>query len=131
MHPLVRDVYKRLVLAGRSYPTGWDSIRDRVKAGFIRTPLTSEDEFLRAVHRGRWWAKELHAVVQIKKYREMNKRYPRTRVTTAEGNEEFVATVSDMDGIDTETAMARLEAAAAADEQRQTPTPAPAPPDTK
>ena len=31
MHPLVRDLYKKLLTVGRDYPAGLDHVRDRAK----------------------------------------------------------------------------------------------------
>lgn len=76
MHPLVRDAYRRLLWVGRDYPQGLAFVRARAKAGFLAqaAPL-GERELLTAVHRARWWAKELEGVVQLRKYRAMRARY--------------------------------------------------------
>ena len=36
---------------------------------------SDEEAFMRAVYAGRWWAKELVGVVQLRKYRAMRQRY--------------------------------------------------------
>ena len=75
MHPLVRDLYKRLLWVGRDYPLGLARVRERVKEGFrSNAHLTDERAILEAVHRGRWWEKELIGVVKLAKYRAMAKR---------------------------------------------------------
>ncbi|KAF0719787.1 Aste57867_786 [Aphanomyces stellatus] len=76
MHPLVRDAYKRLLLVGRDYPLGLDYVREKAKEAFLKQAhLTNDEEIKRAVHRGRWMAKEMIGVIQLKKYRAMNQRY--------------------------------------------------------
>ena len=78
MHSLVRNLYKRFILVGRDYPhpDGIDFVRRRVKKAF-REHKDVEDQYelRKRVHIGRYVIKELIAVVQIKKYRTMKKRY--------------------------------------------------------
>ncbi|CAK4209243.1 unnamed protein product [Aphanomyces euteiches] len=76
MHPLVRDVYKRILVVGRDYPMGLDYVREKAKEAFYKEAhLTADEEIKRAVHRGRWMVKEMIGVIQLKKYRTMNARY--------------------------------------------------------
>lgn len=104
MHPLVRDLYKRFVVAGAHYPTGgWTAvcsasanpamflnitlhtprccawlaqIRPRIKAGFQENAdLTEYTDIARAVGRGRWCVRELHALHELHRYRALKKRY--------------------------------------------------------
>ncbi|RHY30786.1 hypothetical protein DYB32_004037 [Aphanomyces invadans] len=76
MHPLVRDVYKRVLAVGRDYPLGLDYVREKAKATFFKQAhLTAEEDIKRAVHVGRWKVKEMVGVIQLKKYRAMNQRY--------------------------------------------------------
>ena len=76
MHPLVRDLYRRLLWVGRDYPKGLPFVRCKAKEGFrANAALTEERELLTAVHRGRWWVKELEGVVQLRKYRAMRRVY--------------------------------------------------------
>ena len=85
MHPLVRDAYRRLLWVGRDYPKGLAYVRERTKAGFREhAGLLSERELLTAVHRARWWAKELEGVVQLRKYRAMRARYGALAADTRE-----------------------------------------------
>ena len=89
MHPLVRDLYKRVILVGRDYPTGLSHVKQVWKKA-LRNPEncpscvadpTSQDcqeEILRAVHKGRFMVKEMIGVIQIKKYRAMKARYDDT-----------------------------------------------------
>jgi hypothetical protein len=102
MHPLVRDLYKRVVLIGRDYPTGWPHVQSIWKKA-LRNPdncpswynhhqegtdgsntaaaaadsRNNEEELLRAVHRGRLAVKEMIGVIQLKKYRHIKQRYDR------------------------------------------------------
>ena len=123
MHPKVRDLYKRFVIAGRAYPQGLPYVRQRVKAAFRQTPshtpsgltekvkissepaaatatpsatdalghsssstkpsnfisnsgtIMSEEELNKALAKGRYWVRELHAITALHKYRQMKKRY--------------------------------------------------------
>ena len=51
MHPLVRDLYKRVVIVGVDYPLGLDYVRGKFKKGiFANAHLTDEVEIKRAVH---------------------------------------------------------------------------------
>lgn len=87
MHPLVRDLYKRVLLVGKDYPTGIDHVRDVWKKA-LRNPRNCpscvhqeppsaecQEEILFAVHRGRHMVKEMIGIIQLKKYRTLKKRY--------------------------------------------------------
>jgi hypothetical protein len=73
MHPLVRDAYKRLMWAGRTYPGGLEAVRQRAKQEFRARKVETEAELRRAVADARWWEKELIGVAQIHKFRAMRK----------------------------------------------------------
>lgn len=76
MHNLVRNLYKRLMIAGREYPAGIEAVRNRAKKEFRKNAnLTNEEEIMKAIYVGRWWVKEIYAINSLKKYREMKKRY--------------------------------------------------------
>ena len=99
MHPLVRDLYKRAIIAGRDYPhpDGLDYVRRTWKAALrdskncpscYRSSGTSdspkpncladpkcEKEVRLAVGRGRKMVNEMVGVIQLKKYRTMRRRY--------------------------------------------------------
>eukprot|EP00937_MAST-01D_sp_MAST-1D-sp2_P007637 g7637.t1 len=78
MHPLVRDLYKRVIVVGHDYPhpRGLDFVREKFKAAmFANAGMTDEVEIKRAVHKGRYMVKEMIGVIQLKKYRTINKRY--------------------------------------------------------
>ena len=77
MHPLVRDLYKRILLVSRDYPAGPELVKRKAKEYFrANAALTDEVEVKRAVSRGRWYVRnELQGVIKLKKYREMARRY--------------------------------------------------------
>lgn len=76
MNPLVRDLYKRFLLAGRDYPKGLSFVRVRVKEEFFKEcDLKNEIEIKKAIAKGRWWVRELNAVTKFHKYRRMRERY--------------------------------------------------------
>jgi hypothetical protein len=76
MQSRVRDVYKRLIIAGRDYPLGVAYVREKAKEEFFKHAHLNDDaEIKRAVAKGRWMVNEMIGVIQLKKYRAMNKRY--------------------------------------------------------
>ena len=76
MLPIVRDLYKRFLLAGRNYPQGLAAVRERVKAGFKKNShLTSEVTINKAVGKGRYWVREVIAISKLHKYRTLRKKY--------------------------------------------------------
>ena len=76
MHPLVRDLYKRILLVGRDYPKGLGFVREKARAEFSKhAALTDEVDIKRAINYGRYMVKEMQGVIQLKKYRAMRKRY--------------------------------------------------------
>lgn len=84
MHPLVRNLYKRVLTVGKDYPTGLSHVKEVWKTA-LRNPtncpswynggVQDEEELLRAVHKGRYMVKEMIGIIQLKKYRAMKKRY--------------------------------------------------------
>lgn len=76
MHPLVRDLYKRFMVVARDYPGGAGAVRARVKEGFWKNRDIADDvELKQAIAYGRYQVREMVALVQLKKYRAMKKRY--------------------------------------------------------
>ena len=74
MHPLVRDLYKRFLVGGRTYPQGLDAVRAKVKAGFKeQAGLTKDADILKAVGKGRYWVREMNAISRLHKYRIMRR----------------------------------------------------------
>lgn len=85
MHPLVRDLYKRVLIVGRDYPMGLNRVKSQWKPA-MRNPSNcpswydgrhdkKEEEILFAVHKGRQAVKEMIGIIQLKKYRSMKQRY--------------------------------------------------------
>jgi hypothetical protein len=114
MHPLVRDLYKRVLIVGQDYPTGlahvkqvWKRALRETKVGSNSTNGDATDEekmLLMAIHKGRLAVKEMIGIIQLRKYRSLKQRYG---TTTADADE-------------ADRRMARLEsaqAAAAAEEE--------------
>jgi hypothetical protein len=76
MNPMVRDLYKRFIVAGHHYPQGLDHVRERVKKGFFeRKDIVDEIELKKAIAFGRYWVREVVAISKLHKYRALNKRY--------------------------------------------------------
>ena len=76
MQGIVRDLYKRLLFAGRDYPKGLDFVRSKAKEAFFKNKdLTKEVDIKKAVAYGRYMVKELEGAKTLKKYRTMKQRY--------------------------------------------------------
>mmetsp|Transcript_46082 Transcript_46082/g.90844 ORF Transcript_46082/g.90844 Transcript_46082/m.90844 type:complete len:119 (+) Transcript_46082:74-430(+) len=76
MDPRVRDLYKRFILVGRDYPLGLPYVRDKVKQAFFANQRVTDDfEVKKCVAKGRWMVREMQAVMAMKKYRTLRKRY--------------------------------------------------------
>ena len=76
MRPIVRDLYKRIILVGREYPLGLPWVRKKAKAWFRQNAaLEDTADVNRAVATGRYMVKEMIGVIQLKKYRAMKQRY--------------------------------------------------------
>lgn len=86
MHPLVRDLYKRVVYVGRDYPLGMDYVRKTWKQALRNeenclscysnpNSLECEKEIRIAVGKGRHMVREMIGIIQLKKYRAMKQRY--------------------------------------------------------
>ncbi len=76
MHPLVRDLYKRFLIAGKNYPQGLEDVRRKVKEEFFKNSnLSSDLEIKRAVGKGRYVVREIHHFNAFHKYRNLKKKY--------------------------------------------------------
>ena len=93
MHPLVRDLYRRVIHVGRDYPTGLPHVREVWKKS-IRNPANCpacyssdpsssqcQEELYHAVNRVRFMVKEMIGVIKLKKYRAMKQRYDSSALT--------------------------------------------------
>ena len=77
MNPLVRDLYKRFIVAGRGYPQGVIYVREKAKTAFFtNSTLDNEIEVKKAVAKGRYWVREIIAISQFHKFRAMRKYDP-------------------------------------------------------
>ena len=95
MHPLVRDLYKRVIHVGREYPAGLDYVRVVWKKSLKNqnncpscfadpTSDECEREIRKAVAVGRRMVGEMVGVTQLKKYRAMKQRYDGSDVSFGE-----------------------------------------------
>lgn len=95
MHPLVRDLYKRVIWVGKDYPKGLDYVRGVWKKALRnpkncpscykdngaaidvvpQCPPDCDREIRKAVGKGRYMVREMEGIIQLKKYRTMKKRY--------------------------------------------------------
>ena len=74
MNPKVRDLYKRVLHAGRIYPQGLAHVIAKAKAQFFANAhLSSEASIGKAIVFGRYQVRELTAISQLHKYRAMRK----------------------------------------------------------
>ena len=89
MHPLVRDLYRRVILIGRDYPhaDGISYVRREWKKA-LRNPENcpswyqsnsteevKEKELRKAIAKGRYVLREMIGVIQLKKYRSLKRMY--------------------------------------------------------
>ena len=87
MHPLVRDLYKRIILVGRDYPLGPQWVRDKAKVWFRQNKdVKDEIEIRRLVALGRRQVREMQAVIYLKKYRHLKKVYEEEEKNTNNNN---------------------------------------------
>lgn len=76
MHPLVRDLFRRIIYVGREYPLGLAYVKRIARKKIAdKRHLTAEADIKRAVHEGRWWVREMIGATQLRKYRAMKRRY--------------------------------------------------------
>ena len=100
MHPLVRDLYKRVIHVGKDYPLPMNRVRDIWKkairnpencpscyydcnvrvgeGGDVYRPYDSKEcqhEIKLAVGKGRYMVREMIGIIQLKKYRTMKRNY--------------------------------------------------------
>ncbi|CAM9327043.1 unnamed protein product [Discosporangium mesarthrocarpum] len=76
MHPLVRDLLKRLILVSRSHPSGERWVKDRIRESLqTNANLSEEIDIRRAVARGRRAAREAETFSRFTRYRILRKRY--------------------------------------------------------
>ncbi|KAL3914095.1 MAG: hypothetical protein SGILL_006238 [Bacillariaceae sp.] len=92
IHPLVRDLYKRALFVGRDYPQGMDYVRQNWKKALRNVEncpsCYAEDgstvnlqnpqclpELHKAVGKGRYFVREMIALIQFKKYRHLKQTY--------------------------------------------------------
>ena len=73
---IVRNLYRRIIIAGKDYPTGLDAVKRRAKGEFAKNAhLDDGFELRRAVSYGRYMVREMQGVIMLKKYRTMRQRY--------------------------------------------------------
>ena len=76
MHPLVRNLCKRFILAARRHPSGEVWYKDKVREALQRNALLSSDEDIkRAVARGRRLVRDTEEFSKFSRYRAMRRRY--------------------------------------------------------
>ena len=73
---IVRNLYRRILIVGKDYPTGLDAVRKRAKAEFAKNSHLEDGlELRRAVNYGRYMVREMQGVIMLKKYRTIKQRY--------------------------------------------------------
>ena len=90
MHPKVRDLYKRFLVAGTMYPQGLSHVREKAKKAFFENRNMSEEfDINKAVVLGRYWVREITAISQLHKYRAMRSRYTADKVAAFDPTKEY------------------------------------------
>lgn len=76
MHPLVRDLCKRIILASRRHPKGEAYVKEAARASLRQNAsLSDEDDMIRAVGRGRRAVRDAEEFAKFARYRALRKRY--------------------------------------------------------
>ena len=76
MNPFVRDLYKRILYAGRDYPAGLSKVRIKAKEAFYENKDLKDDiDIKKAVAYGRYMVREMYAISKLAKYRALRNRY--------------------------------------------------------
>ena len=76
MNSKIRDLYKRILFAGRYYPQGLNKVREQAKIEFYKNQnLKSEIEIKKAISYGRYMVREIIAISKLAKYRAMKRNY--------------------------------------------------------
>ncbi|CAM9168369.1 unnamed protein product [Scytosiphon promiscuus] len=76
MHPLVRNLCRRFVLAARRHPSGEAWFKEQVRTALHDNALlSSEEEIRRAVARGRRVVRDAEEFSKFSRYRAMRRRY--------------------------------------------------------
>lgn len=79
LHPLVRDLYRRVLstLPHYPHPLGPTHVKSLWKSALQqdRGVHLSEDVIKKKVAKGRYMVREMHALIKLKKYRVMKQRY--------------------------------------------------------
>lgn len=76
MHPLVRNLCKRFVLAARRHPSGEAWFKEKAREALQKNALlSSEEDIRRAVARGRQAIRESDDFSRFARYRAMRRRY--------------------------------------------------------
>lgn len=72
----MRQLYKQFLLIGREYPEPFVKVRDRIKKGFQANSKCCDNKSVeKALERGYFVLKEVEALIRLRKYRTLNKRY--------------------------------------------------------
>ena len=61
----VRNLYKRILLAGRDYPLGLDYVRQKAKAEFAKRAHIRDDVEARAIPSARWILSATSAAIPV------------------------------------------------------------------
>lgn len=91
MHPKVRQLYKQLFFMSKDYPLGPSYFRPKLKNAFLAKKDLSPDQIDGAIKHGEYVVKELEALYFLKKYRKINKNYPRVDYVKGVDEKKFEA----------------------------------------
>ncbi|GAB1601689.1 hypothetical protein Ahia01_000447300 [Argonauta hians] len=76
LRPKVVALYKTLLHLGKEYPKGYEYFRTKLKTAFSKNQhLTDPKDIEVLIARGEYVVKELEALIMLKKYRTLKKRY--------------------------------------------------------
>ena len=75
MLPIVRDLYKRLLLAVKDYPLDKKLVMQKIKDSFNKNKNLEGLDIHKMVAKGRYQVREMVALSKFHKYRKMRERY--------------------------------------------------------
>jgi len=72
----VKNLYKQFIHVGGDYPGGIEYARPRIRKAFLANKEESDPEKIQQmIDRGNYVLKEMEAVISLKQYRTLKRRY--------------------------------------------------------
>jgi hypothetical protein len=75
MRAEVRSLFKRLIFLGHDYPEGYTTVRDKVRAAFLKNRNAPDEKIPALLAQGDFVVREMEALIKLKKYRTLKRSY--------------------------------------------------------